>query len=179
MAKEFFVGAWLEKRLILYATSHMVVMPMAMLWMAQMGAGQEVLPVQVGLLLGLSFVSGAAFEVTRKTKGSDEERATIDSYSKVLGPTVAAATVLFLLTAGTVMLGILIRHVLGTGASPLWFVGLVAMLAGPATSLHLYKNKPTSKARKLNEAAVGMTMLGSYCLLIAAILSATEVVRLG
>lgn len=179
MAKEFFVGEWLEKRLILYAISHMVVMPMAMVWMAQMGAGSLELPLEVGLLAGLSFLSGAAFEVTRKTKGAEEERDTIDSYSKILGPTASAATALFLLIGGAGLLALLIHHVLGEDAHIGWYVGLAAMLAGPATSLHLYKNHPTAKGRKLNEAAVGMTMLGSYCLLIAAILSATDSVRLG
>src|SRR5215471_10239683 len=57
MAREFFVGEWLGKRLVLYALSHMVVLPLALVWIAQMGAGGAELPKIVVLLPLLSFFS--------------------------------------------------------------------------------------------------------------------------
>jgi 4-hydroxybenzoate polyprenyltransferase len=179
MAKEFFVGEWLEQRLILYAASHMVVMPMALLWMAQMGAGQEAMPPAVGLLAGLSFLSGAAFEITRKLKGADEERDSIASYSQILGPTAGAATVLGLLVGAAGLLALLLDGVFAGDVGLSWHLGLAALLLGPAVTLHLYKNKPSARGRKANEAAVGVTMLGSYALLIAAFFAAADSVTWG
>jgi hypothetical protein len=179
MAKEFFVGAWLEKRLVLYALSHMVVMPMALLWMAQMGAGATELPLEVGLLAGLSFLSGAAFEVTRKAKGAEEERETIDSYSRILGPRGAAVTVLLLLLGSTVLLALLIRGAFDGAASWPWYVGLTAILGPPLFTLSRYMAGATARTRKGNEAAVGMAMLGSYGLLIAAYVAAASSVTWG
>jgi len=171
MANEFFVGSWLGQRLLLYAASHMVVLPMALLWMAQMGAGQRPLPLEVGLLAGLSFCTGAAFEVTRKLKGADEERASVASYSQILGPTFGAALVLgFLVVAACLSAGLL-QHVLSGEDLLAWYVGIAALLLGPATTLHLYKNAPTTKARKANEGAVGFMLVGGYALLIAAFLT--------
>jgi len=168
MAREFFVGPWLEKRLVLYALSHMLVMPMAMVWMAQVGAGDQRLPAAVGLLAALSFLSGAAFEVTRKSRGADEERPTVASYSQVLGPGGAAATVFGLLAVGTLLLGAMIQQTLGDHSSPGWFLALAALLLLPGASLLRYGRGPTEGARKLNEALVGLNMLASYGLLVAA-----------
>jgi 4-hydroxybenzoate polyprenyltransferase len=179
MAKEFFIGAWLEKRLVLYALSHMVVMPMALVWMAQMGAGSAELPETIGLLAGLSFLSGAAFEVTRKAKGAEEERETIESYSRILGVRGAAVTVLLLLTGSTAVLALLIRGAFDGAAGWLWYLGLVAILVPPFFSLLRYMGTATAKTRKANEAAVGLAMLASYGILIAAYLVSSSSVTWG
>jgi hypothetical protein len=170
MAKEFFCGEWLEERLVLYAVSHMVVMPMALVWMAFMGADSEPLPMTVGLLAALSFCSGAAFEVTRKTKGAEEERDTIRTYSQIWGTTASPLIVLVLLIISTVLQVFLLRLVFDGAVHWGWYVGLVAVLALPAISLHLYRVDPTAKARKMNEGMVSLTMLASYVVLLAAVI---------
>lgn len=168
MAKEFFVGEWLEKRLVLYALSHMVVMPMALVWMATMGAGDMPLTADVGLLAALSFLSGAAFEVTRKTKGPDEERDTIQSYSQVWGARGAAGIISALLVGQAWFEVLLLRLVLGAPHWG-WYVGLAATFVLPVYAVATYIKEPSTKGRELNEGGVSMAMLAAYVLLLAAL----------
>ena len=114
--------------------------------------------------------------MTRKAKGAEEERETIESYSRILGARGAAVTVLLLLTGSTGLLALLIRGAFDGAASWPWYGGLVAILALPLLVLMRYMGSATAKTRKANEAVVGMAMLASYGLLIAAyVVSASSV----
>lgn len=169
MAKEFFIGEWLSKRLALYAVSHMVVMPIAMVWMAQMGAASVSPTATVALLAGLSFLSGGAFEVARKMRAPDEEREGVDSYTKILGVGGAPILVLVILAASTAIQVVLLLAIFGGPAHWGWYVVLGAGLALPAVTLLRFRGAPTAKARKLNELLVSMSMLTSYLVVITAI----------
>jgi 4-hydroxybenzoate polyprenyltransferase len=169
MAKEFFIGEWLEKRLVPYALSHMIIMPMALMWMAQMGAGgASPMPVAVWPLAVLSFMSGAAFEITRKTRGPEEERETVDSYTKVWGTGGAPLVALGMLTVGLAAQVWLVATTLPDASISTWGVGLGVAFAIPAASLLKFRAAPSEKARERNEAAVGVSILLGYGLLIAA-----------
>jgi hypothetical protein len=169
MAREFFVGEWLGKRLVLYALSHMVVLPMALVWIAQMGAGGAELPKVVVLLPLLSFFSGFAFEITRKTRAPEQERDTVDSYSKVFGTRGAPLVVLALVTAQTAGVGLLLRHVFDGTPNVVWYAAGLPILGVPAFSLLAFRATPTPSAAKRNEAMVAVSTLLSYIVLVAAI----------
>ena len=171
MAKEFFVGEWLEKRLALYATSHMAIMPLALLWMVQIGAGQQSLPIEVGLLAALSFLSGGAFEVTRKLRAPEEEREEVDSYTKVFGVKGAPLVVSLLLGLSVVVLGLMASWIFGQTPGIGWFVALGAILVAPVILLMKFRSDPTPKTRKTTEAVVGLSMLASYIFMISVILA--------
>jgi 4-hydroxybenzoate polyprenyltransferase len=169
MAKEFFVGEWLGKRLALYAVSHMVVMPMAMVWMAQMGTRGANPTATIGLLAGLSFLSGGAFEVTRKMRGPEEERDEVDSYTKVLGVGGAPIVVMVILGASTAIQVLLLHAIFGGPAHFAWYAVLGAGLVLPMAVLMRFRTAPSAKARKLNELLVSMSMLLSYVVVVSAI----------
>lgn len=171
MAKEFFVGAWLEPRLVLYALSHMVVMPMALVWMASLGATPSVLPLAVGWLALLSFFSGAAFEVTRKTKGPEEERDTIQSYSRVFGTTRSPLVIGALLLASAGVQVVLLFAIAGGPPHPGWFVGLAAPVLFALVTLQRFRAAPSVAGREANEGAVSLAMLGSYVVVLAALVA--------
>jgi hypothetical protein len=170
MAKEFFVGEWLEKQLVLYALSHMVVMPMALVWMAGLGATPDMLPVTVGLLALLSFLSGAAFEVTRKTRGPEEERDTIQSYSRVFGTTKAPLVIGGLLIGSAVVQVVLLHIIFPDGHHPGWLVGLLVPVAYALFILQRFRSAPSEAAREKNEGAVSLAMLASYGVVLAAMI---------
>jgi hypothetical protein len=170
MAKEFFIGDWLSQRLVPYALSHMVIMPLAILWMAQMGARSEPLPLEAGYLAALAFLSGAAFEVTRKLRSPEEEREEVDSYTKSLGRTGAPLTVIALLTASTIVLVLLLRWVFFAIPSLPWLLSLAVILALPVYALLKFRSRPSPKSRKLAEGFVSLAMLGGYIVTIVAIL---------
>ncbi len=170
MAKEFFVREWLSQRLVLYAFSHMLIMPLAILWMAQMGAGGESLPVEAGFLAALAFFSGASFEVTRKLRAPEEERDEVDSYTKSLGLTGAPVTIVLLLTGSMTMLFFLLQWIFAELPSIPWIASLGALLALPAIALFKFRNTPSPKSRKLTEGMVSLAMLGGYVVTIVAVL---------
>ena len=100
MRYEFGVPAWLRARLLLYAVSHMLIMPLVIgwLWLAY-APGPLFWSAGGGLLALLSLLGGFAFELARKIKTPGAERSGVDSYSKTLGYGGAIAAV------GLVLLG--------------------------------------------------------------------------
>lgn len=173
MAKEFFIGSWLEKRLVLYALSHMIVMPMALVWMAHLGAQGAWLPQSIGWLAGAAFCSGAAFEVTRKTRAPEEERDTVDSYARVLGLGTACVVVLIFLSisVGCQLMLLSATRELTVG----WIIGCIAPLGLPLWAFVRFIRDPKLKRRDTNEASVALAMLAGYIIIIAAMLTARGV----
>ena len=171
MAKEFFVGAWLEQRLVLYALSHMLVMPLAAWWMARMGAGAGALGPTFSYLAALAFLSGAAFEVTRKVYAPEDERDGVDSYSKVLGRRPATWVIIALLAAGLAVEGGLLRELHGGELRWGWYAALVAGFVPAFWSVQAFANAPSAKAKKRNEGMVAVYMLVGYVVLIAALVA--------
>ncbi len=109
MRYEFFVGHWLRERLLIYAASHMLVMPLVIAWVWL--AFNPTLNVDAGLLAALSLLAGFAFEIARKIHAPAAERPTVDSYSKAIGYPTSVALVLLLLLAGMVVQGQLLLAV--------------------------------------------------------------------
>lgn len=169
MAFEFFVKEWLEARLVLYALSHMLVMPLAVVWMAHLGSDGE--PVSHGLvwLCVAAFCAGGAFEVTRKTRAPQEERPTVDSYARNLGLKGACLLIVALLALGAVSQVALLSALLGQGLHWGWVAGAVALAAFPAWVLTRFMAAPDVTRRKHNEAAVSLAMLGGYALVVGAL----------
>lgn len=171
MGKEFFCGEWLEKHLTLYAFSHMLVMPLHVWWLVQIAAPGTPLNDNVMLLMLLGFVGGFCFEITRKTNGAEEERDTIESYSRIFGPSLSG-TIVLALTASMATLQFLLIYRLSASFPLVSAIILGACWLVCATMLIRYIRKPTAKARKLNEGFVALLMLAGYGCLIAEIFSA-------
>jgi hypothetical protein len=169
MAVEFFCGKWLEKRLVLYAVSHMVVVPMALVWLAQMGAGPTTLPLEIGWLLALSFFSGASMEVARKMKAPGDEVDTIASYTKALGVKTAPVVVLVLLVMGTVMLFNLVSLVYKGDMPSYWYAILTAPIIPGVWAVLRFRSAPSARTAKWCEATVALAMLTGYAALLPAI----------
>jgi 4-hydroxybenzoate polyprenyltransferase len=157
MAKEFFIGEWLSKRLILYAVSHMAVMPLALLWMAQMGAGGASLPASAYHLAILSMLSGFSMEIGRKTWAPAQERPTVDSYSKILGVRGAVGVLVLLSLGLTALLYSMLPSPYAIGA-PILVLPTLAALIG-------FARAPSEKAAKRNLITLGLQSLGAYLLL--------------
>ena len=174
MGKEFFCGAWLEQRLTLYAFSHMLVMPLIVWWLANLGASGVSLSTTMIWLMALAFISGFAFEITRKTKGAEEERDSVDSYSRIFG---ARGAVLVILSLTLAMLAIQILLVWQlAGMLPLWALAILVIALGlPLVTLKRYWQQASEKARKHNEAAIALLMLIGYAVIIATALTSTPV----
>jgi 4-hydroxybenzoate polyprenyltransferase len=171
MAKEFFAHTWLSRRLVLYAFSHMIIMPMAVLWMTQMGADAGWPPrPEAFALAGMAFCSGFAFELARKLRAPEDERPTVDSYTKIFGTTGAPIAVLVvLLGSAAVQVWLLVRLASGTPVVALAAVGLALALA--VWALAGFARRPTSAAAKRAEAVAGLTVLVQYVVMIATVVA--------
>lgn len=173
MGREFFVGEWLGRHLTWYAISHMLVMPLIVWWLAQMAVPGVALTPALVLLMGLAFVSGFCFEITRKTRGPEEERDSVESYSRIFGTQGAAWVVMVLVTA-MVACQVLLVQVLA-GRWPAWALALLGLAwALGLRQLAAFLRAPSAAARGRNEAVVALTMLAGY-----AVVTAVVVQRLG
>lgn len=156
MAAEFFQREWLRRRLLVYAVSHMLIMPLAILWIAQLSVPDATLTPAIWPLAAFGFMAGAAFEIARKAKGPEEEQSGVDSYSQRLGVGGAAA---LLAVLGVVAMALLASMTALLVRSPLVF-GLCATGAlAIALSAAAYARRPSASARRLNETIVGLGLL--------------------
>lgn len=169
MGVEFFCGEWLEKQLLLYALTHMAIMPLIVWWLAVL-ANPEVqfTPVLIAMM-SLAFVSGFCFEITRKTRGPEEERDTVDSYTKILG-VKGATTLVFVLVSAMVVNQIVLLWLAGVSWLIVYAVLAVLVWGLAIKSLMKFLKAPTLEGREDNEKAVAITMLLGYVLVIAGLL---------
>ncbi|MGR6871390.1 UbiA family prenyltransferase [Pseudomonas sp. HK3] len=169
MGAEFFCGEWLEKRLTLYAFSHMLIMPLIVYWLAHLAVPDVVLSEPLMIMMVLAFISGFCFEITRKTKGVEEERDTVDSYSRIFGTKGSAYIVMtlismMLLSQIALLVSLEVSHFV-------WFlIPLILMYGVAIRQVMKFIEDATIKGREKNEAAVGINMLLGYCIIIIAAL---------
>ena len=127
MRFEFGVGAWLSRRLLLYAITHnpIVALLAFFLWTVAGGAHDRLMVLYIGVVS----VGSLAFEIGRKIRLPDEEIGGVDSYSSVLGKGMADRLLagLRLVTGlGLLALGVALEEVLLGGMA----LGLQLVLAG-------------------------------------------------
>lgn len=169
MGREFFIADWLGRHLTWYAISHMLVMPLIVWWLANLAVPGTALTPALQTMMLLAFVSGFCFEITRKTKGPEEERDSVESYSRIFGSTGSAIVVLVLVTAMVAIQLWLIRQL--AGHLPWWsLLVLAAFHALGVLQLVKFIRAPSENGRKKNEAVVALTMLAGYAVLIAVVL---------
>ena len=160
MAREFFAREWLRPRLMVYALSHMLVMPLVALWIAAMAAPGALGTRPVTAFAVLSLLAGLAFEIARKIRAPEVEHPLADSYTQSLGIAMACivllAAVLGATAAGLALTALLAR--VGVGA--LVVSGAAALLA--AYAIARFRHTPTVASTRRAEAAVGIATLVTH-----------------
>ena len=169
MGAEFFCGEWLEKRLTLYAFSHMLIMPLIVFWLANLAVPNAVLNESLMVMMLLAFISGFCFEITRKTKGIEEERDTVDSYSRIFGTKGSAYIVMLLVSMMLLSQGALL-FVLDVNYIGWLLIPLILMYGVAIRQVKRFIANSTIEGREKNEAAVAINMLIGYLVIIIAVL---------
>ena len=96
MTKEFFVGSWLRKHPVLYAASHMLIIPLIDLFTTACDwlpvCTLEKFALQPGLIgfLVVSYCNGIVIEIGRKIRYREEEEPGVETYSVLWGAARAA-----------------------------------------------------------------------------------------
>ena len=167
MRYEFGAPVWLRARLLLYAGTHMLIMPLVIgwLWLAYAPAARFG-PGGGAQLALLSLLGGFAFELARKIRTPAAERAGVDSYSRALGYGGAVAAVLLVLLASAGAQAQLLAR-LGAGAGP--FGLLAALLLATAATYGAAWWRPRERLVRAAEKLVSLALLASY---VAVIVSA-------
>lgn len=161
MGREFFARDWLRARPLAYLLSHMVVMPLVLLyatsldWLLRDGRP----PDGLAAFLALAFANGLVLEIGRKLRAPAEEREGVETYTAAWGSGRAVAAWLGAL-AGAVVAGWLAGRAAGVGtAVALVLVPLALLAAAPAAVLLA---RPAAGAGKRLETVSGLWLLASY-----------------
>ena len=175
MAREFFVGAWLRKHIMLYALSHMAVMPLVVVWIASMGGAGAPRAVAVQALAALSFVAGLGFEMARKVRAPEDEHPDADSYTQSLGVRAATLALLLVLVA-TAAAALLVVRTAGVAVRPGVAAAVAAATLAGAAALAAFAARPTRAGARRVEGAVGVAVLVGQLVVLASLVAARGVV---
>lgn len=168
MRYEFFVGAFLKKHLLIYALTHMLVMPLIILWIfaAFYPALESLHPFY--MLAGLSLLSGFSFEIARKIHAPAAEKASIDSYSKAIGFKKAVILLLTILALGVLLQVFILIQV----DARFWAYSVIALIYIFALLLYLKNlHNPEERSLRSTEKVVSLFMLLSYLSIVIEIYS--------
>jgi len=137
---------------------------MMLLWLTQLAIGALPLPPAIGWIALLAFLNGAMFELTRKTRGPEEEREGVDSYTSVWGTSGAPLVIMiFAAVSLAVQLWFLLDVV--RASALVWTPALIAVFILFFYSLQTFRRAPSLNARKRNEAITALFILLGYLLL--------------
>jgi len=101
MREEFFAPRWLRAHAAIYMASHMLIVPLILLYLVSC-AGVPVRDVGLAALGGASYLTFCVFEVGRKIRAPADEREGVDMYSHRWGLRRAVGVWLCLLAAAAV-----------------------------------------------------------------------------
>jgi hypothetical protein len=150
-----------------------MIMPLTVFWLANIATPSaditDVLTPSLYIMMLLAFVSGFCFEIARKTRGPEEERETVDSYSKIFGTKGSAYVVMGLIT-GMLISQALLLFFLSVEYIWAYSIALVVTYALAIKQVLSFVSAPSLKGREKNEAAIAINMLVGYLVIIIAVL---------
>jgi hypothetical protein len=164
MTREFFAREWLRGQPALYLASHMVIMPLLLLyatatdWMT-VGAGA---PRSLWLFLAASYATGLVLEIGRKIRAPAEERPGVETYTASWGTSRAVTAWLASIAASAALIALTAVAVRAT------WTPIAAPLLAIAVSFAAWRfmrADPAARAGKQIEVASAVWTLAAYALL--------------
>jgi len=158
MLNEFFVRGWLKKHFLVYALSHMLIMPFFALVVYSFTTGKY--PWQApGWFLVYAFVGFFVtlnWEVSRKIRAPEDEISAVDSYSKIFGTYGAAYLVILIRIVDTAMVSFVGYHL---GLSDLFYIVLTILFMVTLIGLLQFRFNTNRKTAKRMETYAGMYII--------------------
>lgn len=126
MLKEFLLRHWLKRHFLIYASTHMLIMPLlaVVVFCFATGGFPWQAPGWFWLYSFVSFFVGFNWEVSRKIRAPEEEREGVDSYTKIFGTYGAAYVVLIVRVIDTGLVALVGYHL----KLSLWFYAALVLL---------------------------------------------------
>ncbi len=158
MLKEFFVGNWLRKHFLLYATSHMMIMPLLAMVIYSFTTGQYFwqAPAWYWVYAFVGFFVTFNWEISRKIRAPEQEIEGVDSYTKVFGTYGAANAVLIVRAIDTAIVALVGCHL---GLSIWFFLVLVGLFCVCLISYFQFRWWTSPKTAKRMETYAGMYII--------------------
>lgn len=178
MTREFFAPAWLRERIVWYALSHMIVMPLATGWMMSLAAPDATVTPATFAMMALTLSASLSVEIARKIRAPGDEHPLADSYTQSLGAPRAMA--LFVTaTLGAVAAAYALAHLVAGArnlARPTETAVMAAVLlvgGGGGVAAIRFARRPTRARARTVEAVAGLSMLLLHVGIIALAFLAT------
>jgi len=169
MRKEFFVGKWLKKHFLVYATSHMLIMPFFALVIFSFTTLKY--PWEApGWFWVYSFVGFFVtfnWEVSRKIRAPEDEIEGVDSYTQVFGTYGASYIVIIIRIIDTMMVSLVGWYL---GLSYWFYVVLIALFCVCLFSLYRFRFHTTAESAKRMEKVAGMYIIAFDLILVIEII---------
>ena len=168
MLKEFFVREWLKRHFLLYATTHMLLMPLLSLMVFSFATGRWPweAPGWYFVYAWVGFFVTFNWEVSRKIRAPEDEREGVETYTRIFGTYGAAYVVLGIRVIDTALVILVGRHL----GLPRWFdVALVALFLVTLIGFFQYRFQTSRKTAKRMETYAGMYIVAFDLILAAAI----------
>lgn len=166
MLKEFFAGEWLRRRFLLYAVSHMLVMPLLALALYSFATRRFPweAPGWFHLYAWVGFFVAFNWEISRKIRPPGGEVEGLDSWSRIFGPFGATALVLAMRVIDT---GLVALVGVRLGLSPAFYAALGLLFLATAWGAIDFRLRPAEATARRLAAYAGMYII-AFDLLLAA-----------
>lgn len=158
MLKEFFIGKFLNQHFVLYAVSHMLIMPLLAMIPFSFATGEYAwnAPAWFWWYAFVGFFVTFNWEISRKIRSPQDELHGVETYSSLFGPRKAATFVLVIRLIDTAMVasvGIVLEL-------SIWFyVAILAMLLATLYSYIRFVLNMSATAAKQLEIVAGLYII--------------------
>lgn len=158
MLKEFFVSKWLNRHFLIYAISHMLIMPLMALMVFSFTTGLYFweAPAWFYVYAFVGFFVTLNWEISRKIRTPEQELEGVDSYTKIFGTYGAAYAVLLVRVIDTLMVALVGWHL---GVSQWFYWALVGLFVICLISFFQYRFNTTPKTAKRMETYAGIYII--------------------
>jgi 4-hydroxybenzoate polyprenyltransferase len=158
MLREFFARDFLKRHFLVYATSHMLIMPLLSLLVFSFATRRWPweAPPWFWVYAFVGFFVTFNWEVSRKIRAPEQEINGVESYTKIFGTFGAAYLVLIIRAIDTALVAAVGHHL---GVSRWFYLALVALYAVCLFGFFQYRFRPTPRHAKMMEVYAGMYMI--------------------
>lgn len=168
MLKEFFVRDWLKRHFLVYATSHMLLMPLLSLMVFSFATGRWPwdAPGWFWVYAWVGFFVTFNWEVSRKIRAPEDEIEGVETYTRLFGTYGAAWIVLLIRVIDTALVALVGWHL---GLAPWFYAALILLFAVCLVGFYQYRYHTNRKTAKRMEVYAGMYIIAFDLILAAAI----------
>ncbi len=170
MLEEFFARDWLKRHFLVYATSHLLVMPLLALMIFSFATGRWPwqAPPWFWVYAWVGFFVTFNWEVSRKIRAPEDEIEGVETYTRIFGTYGAAYVVLLIRVIDTGLVALVGWHL---GLSPWFYAALVLLFLVCLVGFFQYRFHTSRKTAKRMETYAGMYVIAFDVIL------AIEIVR--